>query len=344
MEFVGIGDLHFDKLEKTLPGIGNQIIAKELRKPLDYALKKGVEHALLYGDIAERALLSYDGHIQFLSVLLDPKYKDLYLWIILGNHDWDEDGSYSLRLLEEVSKWMGLYVPEHKKKIKVITNPRDVLIDDVPFRFLPFPHTKTSSKAANIGHFDSKGAKRDNGRVMKDGVETNHVCFIGHLHIAQKVNNSYYSGTLYQTNFGEPLPKFFHHIEIDEKLRREVRLIPNDPEYKLHNLEIYTRKDFGRIKESEKHLYKLFIQDGVKVNPDDLTRFPNVIKINRFKDDQDLKVQLDEEWKVDDTFGEVFQPEEDVKLFLKEKRVSKDLGKLVLQLNRRMTKSFFTTD
>jgi hypothetical protein len=333
LEGVGIGDLHFDKLERTLPGIGNKAIVKELRKPLNYALKNGIEHAFYYGDIGEYARFSYEALILFMDVLLDPKYEGLYQWIYLGNHDFDEEGRNSLEVL--VSLLSLLKRRGIKNRIRVFTQPEDLEIDDVPVRILPYPHTNTSGKRLNFGHFEVSGAIRDNGRRIKEGVETEHLCLIGHLHTCHKVANSYFSGTLYQTNFGEKLPKSFHHFKVKGDLKHKIINVPNDPEYKLFNLEIYSRKDLEKISDSEKDLYKLFVQDGVKINPDDLTKYKNVIKLNKFKDEKDLKVQLEEEWKIENV-GTVFQPQEDLKELLVTKNVREDLKQRTLKLHKKM--------
>jgi hypothetical protein len=54
------------------------------------------------------------------------------------------------------------------------------------------------------------------------------------------------------------------------------------------------------------------VQDAVDVDPKFLNEHPNVKKINRFKTEDDLKVQLDEEWKIGEEVGKVFQPKEDL--------------------------------
>ena len=335
LEFVGIGDVHGDKLEKILPGVGNKWICREVRKPLNYALKKGIKHAFFYGDIGEYARWSYEFQMEFKNVLLDPKYKDLNQWLILGNHDWDEKGRHSLEVLVNdlsLFKAHGL-----KLKIKVLTDLTDVEIDGVPVRFLPYPHTKTTGKALNVGHFEVAGSTRDNGRKIKDGVETNHLCVLGHLHTCHRVGNSFYSGTLYQTNFGEYLPKSFHHVKVKDNLKHKVMNVPNDPEYKLLNVEVHSRKDLDQISDNPKVLHKLFVQDGMTIDPRDLEERPNVVKVNRFKDDKDLKTQLEEEWKIEDV-GNVFQPEEDVERFLSERKVEDKVKTRALKIHRRFLK------
>jgi len=336
IEIVGIGDLHFDKLEKLLPEVGNRFVAKELQKPLDYALKNGIPYVFLYGDIAETARMSYESQILFYSVLFNPEYKDLKQWIILGNHDLDEKGRHSLEVLKGILKW------NKTKNIQVIVSTEDTEIEGVPVRFLPFPDNKTSSKRLNVGHFESKGAKRDNGRVIKEGVETDHICVVGHLHTCHRVNKTYYSGTLYQTNFGESLPKSFHHIKINEDLKYKVINVPNDPEFKLFNQKIWSRKDLKSISKKSTHLYKLFIQEGVRLDPDDLAGYDNVVRIKRFSDEKDLKLLITEEWQVSSyEEGEGFKPKEDLDEYLVHRKVKSSLRNRALKIHEKLISKFF---
>jgi hypothetical protein len=338
LEIVGIGDLHFDKLDRVLPGIGNNLIAAEVRKPLDYALKHGVQHVFFYGDLADRAHLSYSGHAAFLRSVLHRKYQDLHKWIILGNHDWADTGHHSLLLLEIFAKHL------KNRNLHIITNPTESGLDGVPVRFLPYPSEDTSKRCLNVGHFEVSGSIRDNGKKINSGYDKDHLCLMGHLHTPHKVRRTYFSGTLYQTNFGESLPKSFHHVKVMPDLRHKVVNVPNEPAFKLFNLEVHSRRDLAEISSNKYHLYKLFVQDGVRINPDDLSKYPNVIRINRFKDESDLKVQLDDEWKAVDESPNIFQPEEDLRLFLSSKTVHADLKDRVIKLHDRVVKEFLSQE
>ena len=64
LEFVGIGDMHYDKLN-TLFSNADELISKELTKPLRYAVDNGIKYAFIYGDLGEKARISYDGNLAF---------------------------------------------------------------------------------------------------------------------------------------------------------------------------------------------------------------------------------------------------------------------------------------
>lgn len=331
LEFVGIGDMHYDKLN-TLFSNADELISKELTKPLRYAVDNGIKYAFIYGDIGEKARISYEGNLAFWETLFLEEFKSLEYHIILGNHDFDEHGRHSLELLVWVAKRLG-------RRLFIYTQATVVKLDGVKVNFLPYPFKKTLSDCVNIGHFEVAGSTRDNGRQIKDGFSTKHFCCIGHLHTPHTVNSCYYSGTLFQTNFGESLPKKFHHVRVKSDMTHRVKLVPNDPDFKLFNLEVYSIKDLKQVDTNPLYLYKAFIQEGVDIDPDLFAKYPNIVKLVWFKTKTELTTLLEEEWKSMESVDNLYQPEEDLKVFMKEKRANPDLRKRVIRLNRKLLQS-----
>lgn len=311
MEAVGIGDLHFGKLDSLIPSAPS-LIAKSIRRVFRYALDKGIKNVLFYGDVAERPRLSYDDQCAFYQVLLDPKYKDLEIHIILGNHDFAENGTHSLQVLELFANMMD-------RNVHVYTQAQRVTIDGVAFNFLPYPHTETTKNAINVGHFEVSGSLRDNGRKIEEGLSTKHVTLMGHLHTKHRVRNTFYSGTLYQTNFGEYEDKFFHHIKAGSHRPDDVEVIdvPFEPPWKLKNLTVTSNKDLKLIVPDENVLYKLFIKDGADIDIERvLGKRPNVVKHNVFKSKQDLETLIQQSWELDtDTVIDVVNVDDQAMVF-----------------------------
>lgn len=83
MEFIGLGDLHFDKLNNLVPEASDKI-ARSLHRVFGYAMNHGVEHVFFYGDLCEFPRMTYEAQVAFMKVLLDTKYRDLKFHIILG--------------------------------------------------------------------------------------------------------------------------------------------------------------------------------------------------------------------------------------------------------------------
>jgi hypothetical protein len=115
------------------------------------------------------------------------------------------------------------------------------------------------------------------------------------LHTSHRVRNTWYIGTLYQTNFGEKIKKYFGHIRFNSAKDFDVELIPTDPEYTLHNVVLESRDDLNNIPTDPKALVKLIIQDGADVHTADYSAMTNVVQIKNFGSRADLQKVLAEE-------------------------------------------------
>lgn len=282
MEAVGIGDLHFDGHSANHVEDHYTFIANELRKPLEYASVKGIGHAFLYGDVAHKPRMTYEAHHALLSVI--DEYAHLHFHIILGNHDMngvDAASGHSLELL----------IKAKRKNVTVYTQPTLLKVDGALVNFLPFPHSKFHSKALNVAHVDVQGAKNDNGREVDSKLQSDAVAVVGHIHTAQRVRNTYYSGTLYQTRFGESTEKFFHHINFKNPDRYSIELVPTTPDVALITQVVNSPADLDFDPEPG-HLYRLIIKDGADVSPADWDHL-NVLQHNSFKTTQDLQSILE---------------------------------------------------
>lgn len=291
MQFIGVGDLHFRKLDNLIPDASYKI-AQCLHRVLGYALNHGVQTVLFYGDVCEFPRLDYKSEVALYSVLLDSRYKDLDLRFILGNHDFEEDGSHSLEVMQVIAKAC-------KVNFTVYTKAHRVKLEGERFNMLPYPFTDTEAKCINVGHFETKGSLRDNGKVIEDGVETDHHGVMGHLHTNHKVRNFWYSGTLYQTNFGESEKKFFHHCKVQGG-KLKVNNVPFESPWTLRNIKVSTPEDVQGLEKDSRILYKLFVKNGVDIDIEALmTEYPNIVKSNFFKTKQELQLMVSDGWKLD---------------------------------------------
>jgi DNA repair exonuclease SbcCD nuclease subunit len=293
MRGVFIGDLHKDRLKKLFGEKSNALQIEEIRKPLEYALEKGIRTVIFGGDVCEREVMSYDAHLRLIELIVEYGHKrKLDIHIILGNHDFAEDGTHSLLILELMAK-LGLL------KCHIYTKPKQVALEEIPFTFLPFPHKKMASKVAtvNIGHFEVKGSMRDNGsRSKSDHVikRDQNLWLLGHLHTSQQpFPNVYFSGTLYQLNFGESLPKGWVDFSVKHtksgKLVHGVDLIRNDPAFKLFSLNIETARDLRKIKPNPLYQYSLFVHEGVELPENVRIEYPNIAQLSGYKTKRELE-------------------------------------------------------
>jgi DNA repair exonuclease SbcCD nuclease subunit len=344
MRALGVGDLHLDgPLIKYLPNL-NELILDEVTKCLRYARDNGIENIFLYGDICHRPNISMDALIRLYQLLATN--KDLQFYILKGNHDvlyaqaktsvsaeTIEDGSaHSLRMVQELAG------RKHLKNVQVIADgPTDIEIGGETVRFLPWPHTDCSSDALNILHIEISGARYDTGRKVDGATDlSTFQAVAGHLHQAQRIGKVHYSGTLYQTNFGESLPKYFHDISYrNNKLR--VKKVENDPYLKLHTVIIESKKDLKKIPTGMNNLCKVYVKRDVVLPEDAFSQLPNVVKINSFKTIQELKVIIQQELQIEDTEFS-FNERSYVKDWLKQKKdIPLDERKRAYKLYRRLT-------
>jgi len=289
--FVGIGDLHLTDssgrggLNEYLKGRHDQFVADlVIDQPLKYAKKKGIKDIILYGDICENPRMSYDAQMALARIFDQP----FQFHVLLGNHDLfaeDPEVGHSLQLVE-------LFKP---KNVTVYTKPKTVDFDGQQVRFLPWPHKKFDLEALNVAHIDVQGSRTDSGRLNdKEDLNTSKAtAVIGHIHTRQRVRNSFYSGTLYQTNFGERPEKFFHHITYDDGW--VIEDVPVRPVYRLHSVEIESKADLKGIPASEFDLVKLIVKTS-KVTAADYQHL-NVVKVKAVNSEAELALARVEDLK-----------------------------------------------
>jgi hypothetical protein len=164
-------------------------------------------------------------------------------------------------------------------------------------RMLPFPHEDFDPAALNLYHKEVRGAVNDAKKPFTDESlpVTKAVVVAGHIHTSQRVRNTFFPGTLYQTNFGEKLPKYFAHIRFNSVKDYDIELIPHKPDYTLHRVVLESRADLKNIPRGERELVRLVIQDGCNVHASDYSKFLNVVDIKNFKSREDLQTILTED-------------------------------------------------
>lgn len=269
-EFVAIGDLHLTAPKgngKLVGGLSayiedhDKFVMDLVRdQPLRFAAKRGIKHIFFLGDICSLTRLSYEAQLALISVL---RIKRFHFHFIPGNHDLfgaDPELGHSLQIVKAME------LPN----VSVYEQVTDVELDSAPIRFLPWPHSKFSKSRLNIAHIDVKDARSDSGRVMEgDSLPASTAtAVVGHIHTNQVVRNTWFPGTLYQTNFGESPDKFFHHIRYDDGAF-EIENVKVKNVYTLHTIEVQSKKDLKSIPVSDHDLIKLILLPGCRVQAAD---------------------------------------------------------------------------
>ncbi|QJT70992.1 Metallophos_2 domain-containing protein [Vibrio phage vB_VcorM_GR7B] len=298
LDYVGIGDPHLDKLYNKFGEEAIPLQMAELRKPCDYALENGIKTVIYLGDTADNPRLSYQAQIALQDHLFKYDKKGLEQHIILGNHDVEAEDYHALETIQNLIK-NGAF-----KNVVLYEKPEQVWIDGVPFNFLPFPAKEPLDKtnAINIAHIERPGALRDNGmRIQKGGIEEDSrddVWDVGHLHTPQQQGRTVYAGTLFQTNFGESLPKSFLHCSAKydakkNKIKRTFQRIAVDPAFKFFNLEVNELADLKQIEKNPLYLYKVFANTEMELPKNLMAKYPNVIQTLGFSSKEELKDLMD---------------------------------------------------
>jgi DNA repair exonuclease SbcCD nuclease subunit len=324
--FVGIGDLHLDgRLQKYLPTDLNEFIIGEVRLILRKVLKKGIKLCVFYGDIGDKPLLSYGAHKLIIDLIREfPMIRMLFL---KGNHDHLNDAVSGLDLLVHMKFPNAKFVTHTPKTFFANT--------DYPLILHPWPHYKEVERgnACNVLHIETRGSLMDSGRVSSTQNEIDPKCFwvAGHLH----TNHLNYSGTVYQTSFGEKPEKFFHIVD---RVSKKITSVPHRPRYRLENVVIESLADLEtKIPKDPETLVKLFIKSQVLITEGTLDKYTNVVKHNSFKTKQELQALVMEDFVIDDISGSAnFDVDMALSDWMTSEKVSPALMKRALKLNRQM--------
>jgi DNA repair exonuclease SbcCD nuclease subunit len=333
MEALAVGDLHLTDskgkggLSKYLEDDADAFVLREFQKVCDYAKKKHIKYILQCGDVCESPVMSQKATLLLIEFI--NRNKDLTFFFISGNHDSiSEDTSLgnSLEILQKVGFDNAYF----------FTKPRSVKFGDSKIRFLPWPSEDFDPDALNIYHKEVRGALNDGGRSFDDEnlPVSQAVTVAGHLHTAHRVRNTWYIGTLYQTNFGEKPQKYFGHIRFNSAKDFDVELIPTIPEYTLHNIVIESRDDLGKIPTDPKSLVKLIIQDGADVHTADYASMPNIVQIKNFGSRADLQQVLREEYASAETVS--FDPKDFLIAYMDAQGIDEEEQKEILALQTRI--------
>lgn len=286
-----IGDTHLDKLRRLFPTDHIKLQVKAIRKALQYAYSNGLKHVFFLGDIGEgykdftgQLVMSEEARVALLGLIIKYDGK-LNMYFYCGNHDFTEIGSNTL------TSFIAMYKGGLFKTTHFYDKPVQLKLDGELVNILPYPEVKPLSKdrALNFAHYEVSGALADSGRPIKNDNDYtfNGQPFIqGHLHTPQKVGNHYYVGTLYQTTFGERLPKGFGEFKYNNG-KLKYRHVQVDPPFKLINLRVYKRQDLKQLVADPNVLFKLFIDETVKVIEKDFDKYPNIVNKLSFSTEEE---------------------------------------------------------
>lgn len=281
LEALSTSDFHLDGMNKHFTDANTRQLL-EIDKIYQYALKNGIKHVFIPGDISDKPVLSNEAWVGLMALLF--KYDGLvHTYYVNGNHDKSDVDTTACDFLQSLQLHGAL------KTFRIFLQAEQVKIDGVNVNFIPWPHPETLTEkkgSLNLAHVTYNGAIGDTGRVLrvkKDEFKShkNDFTITGHIHQYQylRERKALYHGNPFQKNFGESLPKGFVHFkakyEKNELIVRH-RFVDNSPNFQLINLLIESPKDFRKLSTSDSYRYKLMVSSDVIVPPDLRLQFPNI--------------------------------------------------------------------
>ena len=278
MEFIGIGDLHLSSQNghggfSRFLDDSDAYILSEVQRVVDAGVERGIDHAIIYGDICDGVRMSYRAHLQLVEFF--RRNKDIEFHVILGNHDKfakDSHLGHSCEVLEEF-RLKNLVIYDEPKVVKFPDGSR--------VNFLPFPYSDFKN-CLNVCHLDLSGAPMDNGKPTKSDISSKSYHVVsGHIHSSSDFKNTHYSGTLYQLNFGENVDrKGYHVIECDGG-DAEVTYIPFTPRYELRTVVVDNASILSTLN-SKDVFYRLLLPEGSDEVDASIYAHINVVDVKRW--------------------------------------------------------------
>lgn len=282
-------DFHLEGMQKVLKNpLPYQI--REIDKVYQYALSNSIEHLIVPGDLTHVPNMTDDTLLALITMLLkmDDSVKT---WYIAGNHDLESVKSSSLDVLSAIAE-AGFF-----KNFQVFKQPAVKKIEGINVAFMPFPHTvvpECSKPPLVIAHVETAGAGSivmgDNGRQLRGGHDSGlsrqpgDFLVSGHIHQHQflKKHRAIFVGSLYQTNFGEALPKGFLDLTAkysNGKLAVSFEHINSNPNFILETKIVSSNEDWKDLEDNGSVKYKILVEEGLVVPKKITDQLKNIISI-----------------------------------------------------------------
>jgi len=264
-----IGDLHIEKLEHIIPGAYKKILST-FDRVVEREIENGASAIVQLGDAFHTAYPDQIYTSAFLESIV--RANKIPIFLIPGNHDYDDPKHYALRTLRYLFR-IGLL------KGKVFLKPEVITIDGDKYLFCPHPHVVNDPpKGVRMcfGHFGYEGARGDNGYIIKSGNAPRGRWTLGDYHTAQRGKNYAYPGSLTQVGFHEDPKKYI--IRLTDK----TEMTRISPDLKLGRATINSEADFEALDTDT--YWSVNISSKFKLPPDWAVKYPHIVRHHTEKD------------------------------------------------------------
>ncbi len=206
MKIIWTADLHLsvysnDKVDPTT-GLSERLtgIKNAMHNMAEFALSNNIKNIGIAGDINHNKSVIYS---LAQSILLDyvRSYKQLFFYIIDGNHDMSTKSANSvssLKALDNEGNVDMIHVPKKVENMLLVPWHHDALSSII----------KRNSEDFLVSHFGLNEAQLSSGISIVSDLKLSDLkdykkCILGHYHKPQEVGNVIYCGSLTQLDWGE---------------------------------------------------------------------------------------------------------------------------------------------
>ena len=267
-----IGDFHLAKLDSRVPNFQERQW-DIIYRITDEIVEAEIDKVVLLGDVFDRPSPGIGIAQSLIDYFMD--YKQLQFAWICGNHDKITSEPAMIDFIDFTSRLGGGLT-----NLSVILKPET--LSEFPYAgFLPYPHKNPLPETfISFAHVERPGAKWPNGDLCTatgDWVE-DHYFIIGHLHDAQDIENTIYTGSPFQLSWGESTNQR-HWGETGFNDNGDFFYIrhPIRPNWMLINLDVNYEEDLKAIK-PDPYFYKLRIHPDLVLPTNFLANNPNCFR------------------------------------------------------------------
>lgn len=275
---MAIGDFHLGCLSSYVPTL-YKLQLRQLKNVLDFAVERDIEHVFMLGDVFDTP--SPSNMLQIALRRLLSNYPDLFIHIIIGNHDWESTEHHALQMLHD-------YGATKKFNFKVYTKPKVIRVDGVRLFICPHPYIMDApSKKIDwcLGHFGWNNAVGDNGHRVASDNSPRGRWLLGDFHPHQHGSRYVYCGSLTQIKWDEQLPKGV--VLFDQE---DWEFKPFDTTYKLGTMKLESAEDLSKLDEST--LWSIEAINGYTLPADYKQKYHNIVHIRASKRRRDERAAV----------------------------------------------------
>lgn len=263
-----LGDLHLGPKEllSVIPDIVDRQLST-VSKIIKRYNSKGCNTFMFVGDIFDVATPETWIILDLIKFLKKQLDKGNIFYFFLGNHDTNSLDQHALMIINSLR----LFIDDNK--LNIIFEPTVESIAGTRLFICPHPFIEDMPKNCDfaVGHYAFKGAKADNGFILKTGYAPKGNWILGDFHTPQQGKRFIYVGSVTQIKFHEPPYKRTLLLEDGE-----IQSIKHTPDVILNKINIASDSDFAKI--DKDIFYSVSFDPSYSPKLNWQSKYPNLVK------------------------------------------------------------------